>query len=64
MMCETELRLRKVFSDAIREMDSAESEGQSAAQLKMGKARLEFVNHRASCLLCIADHRRSEGLDG
>ena len=63
MPCETELVLRKTFADAIRELDSSRSEARPAAQVKMAKARLAFVNHRASCLLCIANHRRSEGLD-
>jgi hypothetical protein len=75
MVCETELRLKKVFADAIVELDQADSRmsnatipfeeralEQSAAHLKMVNARLTFVNHRASCSICALNHRKSEGL--
>ena len=62
MVCETELRLRKVVADAVGELDRAESGEQSATHRKMVNARLEFVNHKASCLICTANHRDSEGL--
>ena len=61
MVCETELGLRKDFEDANQELDLAASEEQTAAHLKMVNARLQLVNHRASCSICAASHNRSGG---
>jgi hypothetical protein len=63
MPCETELLLRKAFADAIREAESAGSVGHPAAHLKMVNTRYAFVNHRASCLLCLADLRSTQSVD-
>jgi hypothetical protein len=61
MVCETELLKRKAFMDAIREFDFAPSEERLVARQKMVAARLDFVIHRAGCLLCSPkNHRKSE----
>jgi hypothetical protein len=62
MVCETELGLRKDFEDAIQELDLAASEEQTAAHLRMVNARIELVNHRASCPICAAIQHRFDGL--